>query len=163
MNEEKIKLETPNDRTKKNQNKEQNTMRLYLFFFIIQSDFLHPYFINVSKQLWNMDSFSFAFLLLLRWTINMCNRSCVWCIFITKYDGKIAMWMAMMMLLLHTLTGCRDWHLPYTDGVVAVASKQGLAIGGPGKGQTLWWIGLWCLRNDFWAKFFNSFLACQIL
>lgn len=140
-------------------------MGLYLFFSL-QSDFLTSIFYSCFKTIvvfaWNMDSFSFAFFCLLRWAIYTCNRSCVWCIFITKYDGKIAMWMVVMMLL-HTLTGCRDWHLPYANGVVAVAGKQGLAIGGPGKWQTLWWIGLWCLRNDFWAKFFNSFLACQIL
>lgn len=61
------------------------------------------------------------------------------------------------------LTRCWYWNLPYTDGVVAVTSEQCLTIGWPCKRQTLWWIGFWCLWNNFWTKFFDGFLACQIL
>jgi len=60
------------------------------------------------------------------------------------------------------LTRCWDWHLPDTDDVVAVAGEQGLSIGRPGEWQTLRWVGFWGLRNDFGAKLFDGFLACQI-
>lgn len=71
--------------------------------------------------------------------------------------------MKIAMIVTTILAWCRYGHLPYTNGVVAVAGKQCLAIGRPGKWQTLWWIGLWCLRNDVGTKLFNSLLACQIL
>lgn len=64
---------------------------------------------------------------------------------------------------MHVLTRCRNRHLPYADGIVAVTSEQSLAIGWPGKRQTLWWIGLDVLWNNFWAQFFDWFFACQIL
>lgn len=147
-------------------------------FFVFQSDFKHPYFIHVSEQLcvyvfliFKYGTFCFCCCffdvlnhLHLRSIEWVCGR---WCIFITKYDGKIAMWMVLHIddddVCWHILTWCRDWHLPYTDGVVTVAGEQGLAIGWPGKWQTLWWIGLWVWRNDIGAKLFDSFLACQVL
>lgn len=79
------------------------------------------------------------------------------CIFTTKY-GLCDVWLRWSIL-----AWCRDWHLPDTDCVVTVTGEQGLAIGRPGEWQTLWWIGLRCLRNNFWTKLFDGFLACQIL
>lgn len=56
----------------------------------------------------------------------------------------------------------RDRDLPYTDGVVGVTGEQGLAIGGPGQGQTLGLVGLGTVGNNIGAEFFDGLLAGQI-
>merc|ERR1712130_605482 len=39
------------------------------------------------------------------------------------------------------LPGASNRHLPDTDEVITVSSKEGLAISAPGKGQALGWVG----------------------
>lgn len=52
--------------------------------------------------------------------------------------------------------------MPDADGVVGVAGKQGLAIGGPSQGEALGLLGLGVGRDDLWAQLLDSLLACQI-
>lgn len=64
-----------------------------------------------------------------------------------------------------TTLSCRDWHLPYSDDVVGVTSKECLTICGPGEGEALGRVRLGGLRlmNDLRAEFFHHLLAFQIL
>lgn len=124
--------------------------------------FKHPYFILVFKtidafltkcQIWtNLNEINHLHRIFVGWVLFAAR-----CIFTTKY-GLCDVWLRWSIL-----AWCRDWHLPDTDCVVTVTGEQGLAIGRPGEWQTLWWIGLRCLRNNFWTKLFDGFLACQIL
>lgn len=65
-----------------------------------------------------------------------------------------------MLLNIFLMGWNRD--LPYADGVVGVTGKQGLAIGGPGQGQTLGLVGLGAIGDDVGAELFDGLLACQI-
>lgn len=58
---------------------------------------------------------------------------------------------------------CRNRHLPYSDGVVAVTSEKSLSVRGPSQRQTLEGHSLGRQRDDVWSEFVDHFLAFQIL